>query len=418
MRPIDISRAALAAALAGNQPLATEAGYAAMSAILSSPWAREDGLSGRQSMDCAFNLALAGCGDETIFSRLCERAEAEVSRSRKGRRRASGLAIAQMAELAAAAGCMHLGLFEAAQGQLVDLGWSSEAGSTAAALAAGDFSLLHPRAARWLHRRHYHHSLSSTQRRVGQSSARSSVDAVPLRSHFDDPIADLSVDLGCGFGLGALGVASSDSSLNVLGCDRNHAAVGFARGVARRWQLERRCAFVVCDASSVLRRLRDGEYDGRVRRIVLSCPTPFAATTTRASPQTLDFFADDTLFMDIAATLPPSGTLHVAANVEDVAVRLLASALQTKLFEEVTAAPESAEVVKAFPFTPSPLAARRTTVTELPRRQALWRDSGGEWAEGPVWQHGAATLLEARSETELASALEHRPTYRFVLERK
>jgi hypothetical protein len=122
--------------------------------------------------------------------------------------------------------------------------------------------------------------------------------------------------------------------------------------------------------------------------------------------------------MDIAATLPPSGTLHVAANVEDVAVRLLASALQTKLFEEVSAAPESAEVVKAFPFTPSPLAARRTTATELPRRQALWRDSGGEWAEGPVWQHGAATLLEARSETELASALERRPTYRFVLERK
>ena len=176
---------------------------------------------------------------------------------------------------------------------------------------------------------------------------------------------------------------------------------------------------MVCDASSVLRRLRDGEYDGRVRRIVLSCPTPFAATTTRASPQTLDFFAEDTLFMDIAATLPPGGTLHVAANVEDVAVRLLASALQTKLLEEVSAAPvEPAEVVEPFPFNPSPLAARRTTVTELPRRQALWRDSGGEWAEGPVWQHGAATLLEARSETELASALEQRPTYRFVLERK
>ena len=84
-----------------------------------------------------------------------------------------------------------------------------------------------------------------------------------------------------------------------------------------------------------------------------------------------------------------------------------------------SAAPvEPAEVVEPFPFNPSPLAARRTTVTELPRRQALWRDSGGEWAEGPVWQHGAATLLEARSETELASALEQRPTYRFVLERK
>lgn len=106
-------------------------------------------------------------------------------------------------------------------------------------------------------------------------------------------------------------------------------------------------------------------------------------------------------------------------RVEDVAVRLLASALQTKLLEEVSAAPvEPAEVVEPFPFNPSPLAARRTTVTELPRRQALWRDSGGEWAEGPVWQHGAATLLEARSETELASALEQRPTYRFVLERK
>ena len=60
-------------------------------------------------------------------------------------------------------------------------------------------------------------------------------------------------------------------------------------------------------------------------------------------------------------------------RVEDVAVRLLASALQTKLLEEVSAAPvEPAEVVEPFPLNPSPLAARRTTVTELPRRQALW----------------------------------------------
>ena len=59
MRPIDISRAALAAALVGDRRLVAEAGDA-MSAVLAAPWSRADGLSGRVSMDCAFNLALAG----------------------------------------------------------------------------------------------------------------------------------------------------------------------------------------------------------------------------------------------------------------------------------------------------------------------------------------------------------------------
>ena len=35
-----------------------------------------------------------------------------------------------------------------------------------------------------------------------------------------------------------------------------------------------------------------------------------------------------------------------------------------------------------------------------------------------MWDHGAVTLLEARSETELAYELEGRPTYRFVVARE
>ena len=405
----------MAAALIGDWRAVDEAGTKMTKLVMAAP-SRDDGFSGRISMDVAFNLALAGYSEPVVFANLCDRGEIEVKRQGKTRRKSSGLSIAHMAERAAAAGCMHSGLFDASLRRMLELGWSTDAGSTASTLASGDLQLCHPRAARWLHLRHHHHSLTAEQRRVGQSSRPCAADDTSLGRLFDEPSRDLSVDLGCGFGVGALGLASADSeaAYNTLACDLNHAAVGFARGIASRWRIAHRCSFVVSDASALLQRLRNGEYDGRVARVVLSCPTPFAASTTRASAATLDFFAEPRLFDEIASTLCTGGHLHVASNVEDVAVRLFASALATGRFEAVTdtAAGAGAAAFSAIPPTP-PTAL--LSEAPIPRRQALWREAGGERAEGAAWEYGAATLLEARSETELAYALESRPTYRFVV---
>ena len=210
MRPIDMSRAAVAAALIGDfkQAASWQAAIAAQLAVADS---HNEGLRGRIPIDVAFNLALAGCCDGTVFMRLCDRAAHEVQRSPKTRRRGSGLAVAQMAERAAAAGCIHPELFDSAHQRLVELGWRADDGSTVAALATGRFSLRHARAARWLHQRHHHHSLSATQRRVGSgASIRGKVDGKLLHSHFSDPTKDLSLDLGCGFGVGALALATGN----------------------------------------------------------------------------------------------------------------------------------------------------------------------------------------------------------------
>ena len=81
--------------------------------------------------------------------------------------------------------------------RMLDLGWDAGVeGSTASSLAAGELTLLHPRAARWLHLRHHHHTLTASQRRVGLASVGDARDAAPLRSRFSEPGRDLSVDLG------------------------------------------------------------------------------------------------------------------------------------------------------------------------------------------------------------------------------
>ena len=125
--------------------------------------------------------------------------------------------------------------------------------------------------------------------------------------------------------------------------------------------------------------------------------------------------------------LAPQGTLHVASNVEDVAVHLLASALSTEHFDPVLDGMEddvhddAHDNVERGGFA-APTGSTADRIVDvprsMPRRQRLWREGGGEQAKGRVWQFGARTLLAARSETELAYQLEARPTYRFVLQRR
>ena len=65
---------------------------------------------------------------------------------------------------------------------------------------------------------------------------------------------------------------------------------------------------------------------------------PIAATVSppvsfpRAPAETLDFFASDKMFEAVAEILELGGALHLASNVEDVALQLLDNAMRTGRF--------------------------------------------------------------------------------------
>ena len=312
----------------------------------------------RKGIDVAFNMALAGHSGGELFSTLCKQAEAELRRTRWRRagwkKPRSAHTLVQVAERAAAAGCRPgcaggccAGLFDIIAELLEEdeLGTYAEA---AAALRRGSLDdLQSPRVAVWLHR------TSCRDRKVWASAARLGEFECPA---FADPSLPLCVDLGCGYGVkqlaaasrassasggsgagiasGGSGAGSSNSSApdrarNFLGVDLSAKAVGYARGVARRWRLSDICAFVEADARQALRALRE-RYAGPVDRIDLCCPTPFRAgggdndghdghdggslTQLPASASSLDFLGCAPLLAEAAATLRPNGRLVISST--------------------------------------------------------------------------------------------------------
>lgn len=423
-------------------------------------------VAGRSCSDIGFNLALAGCANGEVFAELCGRAEHELRR--KTARKAKGASVAAMVERLAAAGCQEPitnGLHEVALERLCQHDARAYA-DTIAALSQRTLRLHTPRAARWIHRRHSHHSLTAAQRRVAPGpSVDGLVHLRPSASRIGALFADegraLTVDLGCGFGVGALGLATTAEERafngaahrvdNVLGCDVNHAAIAFAHGVASRWGMSDRCAFVCSDAVHVMRRLQRGEYVGCVDRLVLSCPTPYAIqigerSFPRAPKETLDFFADAAFFRCAASTLTSGGVLLMAANVEDVALTLFENAMSAGCFEPIvvpdddcaTNQPLTMLTRTAAPYVcddppkaeasllhdqaswrkPKPdgtHARGGRSDARQPQRQLQWRRFHQARAIGPAWSSGRLLLPEARSETELAYDLEGRETYRIAL---
>ena len=58
-------------------------------------------------------------------------------------------------------------------------------------------------------------------------------------------------------------------------------------------------------------------------------------------------------------------------------------------------------------------------IAALPRRAQLWRQGGGEHADGPMWDYGARLLQgRSRSETELAYSLQGRVVHCVVLQKE
>ena len=260
---------------------------------------------------------------------------------------------------------------------------------------------------------------------------------------FVDGSRPLTVDLGCGFGVGPLIYADDDTlwrGENLLGCDLSATGIGYARAVASRWGVGGTCRFARADARATLRAVRN-LYPAGVHRVVLSCPTPYAqleasasgaraagreggageevCTTPLASGNSQlplsaadpSFLGHAEVFADISATIAPGGLLYLASNVEDVAVTLKRTA-ERHGFEALTSpSPEAAMAgggeAQHRSATPGVDAA------DAPLRQQRWHTIGGERADGACWR-AAQKPMPWASETERTHQLEGRAVHRVV----
>ena len=370
-------------------------------------------LRGRKPVDALLALALAGSSEAWMFDELAASADAEVGKWGH-RRSCTSMTLVQIVERAAAAGCeAPLGVYERIHGILEARGEYPE---VAAALAQPGFSLRRSaHAARWVYRASARVPKISSD---GAAELGSGTDAnwgADVGWAFADATRPLTVDLGCGYGCGPLSYVS-DAAVweedNVLGCDLSHGGVGYGRGLARRWGVDGRARFVRDDARSVLRRLRADRYPGGVRRVVLSCPTPYSSATDALPPSgnaqlPLDehdptFLGNAAVFEEIHRTLAPGGLLYLASNVEDVAVTMLRTG-EACGFEAHVEEQEAA----------TPVALHERGAQTAPRRQLRWRDAGGERAEGLEWR--SARQMAWASETERTYEVEQRPVHRVIL---
>ena len=269
-----------------------------------------------------------------------------------------------------------------------------------------------------------------------------------------DASRPLTLDLGCGYGVGPLSYATSrrcgDEGGLVVGCDLSPGGIGYARGLASRWEIERTAAFVRDDARSVLRRLRELHPAG-AHRVLLSCPTPYAAHRARqppsaargpptvsstassavsgntqlpATPDCPTFLGSQQVLDEVARTVRVGGTVHLASNVEDVAVTLLDHARKAGL--EPLRVDELLDGGEPLRDEGGAVSAARSTgdasARELTRRQEQWRAGGGELAVGGGWETStgderARPTACWASETERTHELEGRPVHRIVLRR-
>jgi SAM-dependent methyltransferase len=439
---------------------------------------RRNEMQGRKYADAAFDFALAGVANATLFHLLSAGATSELRRY--GRRSSCrDVDILFVVEKMAAAGvtshdsdCFAVAaelLRERAKERVSDGSDGGDADRAAVVdlLASGRFSLLSDRPLLWLWRQ------SARSRKFGNQmpAAAPSTEATVTLPVFDDPSLPLYVDVGCGLGTSLLGLATDPARppANYLGADLSPGAVAFGRGIAARWGLTQRCGFVVCAAEDVLTALLD-QYPGRVRGVHINFPTPYALNAVlggsgdsgdsdggdgdgtddddddsgggnRQLPQDLDDFMVTGPLVALcrrvlaaaghtndASPSSPPGYLLLQSNVEDVAVTTRRAVLRHGVGPEGRHSfvlPTDADVDALFgpglttctepPAPPaSPIAPQAGGVT-LQRRAQRWVDAGGERAAGAGWYSRRVLPPGARTETEAMCEMERKPVYRTVI---
>ncbi|CAJ1336272.1 unnamed protein product [Effrenium voratum] len=316
------ARQALARSLAADT-LAEAAAVAARAAeevrrhLHSEEASKGQALLGRQSVDLAFSLALAGCRDEDLFQELGDIAERELARSK------ALVNCQQLVERLASAGFRQKDfpdIYRRALEALQRLGCPESEGLRD--LRAGNFSLNSKWPLLWLFR----HATRQGRRSVPPARCPELNEAVAKL----DGTRPLAIDLGCGFGVSSLGLAMQRHS--VLAVDASVHCVNFAAAMACRWRLPADVLQVAhCAAEEALDAARG--FGGEVEWILINFPTPFAAMEDREAPSSgnsqlpssvhsAEFMANRELLRKAKGVLASGGTLLVQSNVEDLAVTL------------------------------------------------------------------------------------------------
>lgn len=430
-------------------------------------------LRGRTCADTLFTLALAGVVAPTLYDRLYTVMRLEVERvhcrpSRKSKdllhivekMAASGAAVATSTAVAT--------IYQIVADSLIQRG---EYLDTATALTCATYDLHQPRPLLWLWR-------FSARLSKPTSSSSSWTDDLLIAEEiascgyqpstkawkptFDDNSKPLVIDLGCGFGVSLLGLASiqkgdandvSASSLlhlpegihwsdcNYLGVDLNQLGTRFATGIAQRQEITaggvsaQRLQYVWMPTEELLDQiLASSIYHGPVALILLQFPTPYrlllsdsdsAAATPTPPPlgnmqlpdgeESEGFMASPTVLRKIAEILKTKGNigrLLVQSNCEDVAVHIRNVAVDVGLF----CVPSAHPVAKSTNAGAS-ASNDQAIVTERTKR---WieqcggdhdcRAIGDEWSSVPLLPPKCAT------ETDVSCQLQGTPVHRCLFQ--
>jgi SAM-dependent methyltransferase len=241
---------------------------------------------------------------------------------------------------------------------------------------------------------------------------------------FDDVTRPLILDLGCGFGISLIGLASLEqtadqssfdwSACNFIGVDLSSLSVQYAKSIARRWNLGGRLAFVVGSSDRLLEQVKT--YPGSVRRLLIQFPTPFRlppsvnGSVTEPSynggnsqlPKSVSdgFMVTPHLLRQAFQVLRcSSGELLLQSNCEDVAIWMRRVACR-----------EAGFVVRDVGCCVD------TSITGRPTKRTLdWVAMGGERAIGAGWCSQPILPPIGRTETEIACMLNDTPVHRCLL---
>lgn len=414
-----------------------------LDAHMISNWsAVEFGLRGRKSADAAFWFALAGASDPELFSLLTSVSIKELERfgcrsscrpkdvtSVANRLAAAGLRNAPALEevvLRCLQSKQKNGTQNQRQESFIDLH------SDSCALMIWKFStrqrkqrtFLSTAAKHWEHHNDVHDRTDGLE----MNNVKGKDKNKRWSELFTDPTRPLVVDLGCGMGVSLLGLASLDSSgcshgshqpnCNFIGVDLSSLAIGYATGLASRWGLDGRLAFVAMSADALLGQLKS--YPGPIEQIMIQFPTPYRLASSAPNISTdeqkkiggnsqLPESAFDGFMVTVELLRLASGILYSSAhkkkgkliiqsNCEDVAVWVKNLAQEEADLEMVL----QTNYVKRISGTPT-------------KRTLNWIAMGGERAEGRGWSIEPLLPRKGRTETEIACILNGTPVHRCML---
>jgi tRNA G46 methylase TrmB len=300
--------------------------------------AEPDAAPGRQASDAAFAFALAGCRDDELLDGLLDR----HASNRAKRRTVNDL---QAEERLGACGLRGRDAFFA------------------------------PRACQWRWRY--------------ARDARTTPAADVLSVAF--PPGPLVLDLGCGMGGSAIGLALN-SEANVLAVDTSRACVRAARGFAKR--LGSSCRFVVADAADALRWA--ATHEGPVY-VLVQFPTPFALGGEATVRERRPFLLSRDVAELVTSAIGTEGAVYVASQVEDVALA-------------------SADALESAGLCLEP--AEEPVMTEAPKRLRDERVGSERRAVGGPWRATSPLPADAAPESERRCELLGQPVHRFVASRR